>query len=71
MNTIKKMVSFIKSIFIKKEEIKMIEAPVETSYQRKNFTDSLKVVIPKKIRRQKLETPICVGDGLGIKKMSY
>lgn len=67
MNIINKMISFIKNIFSKKEEIKKLEAPKEILHEEKrsNFVTILKNTSMKK---SKIETLICVGDGLGIKK---
>ena len=68
MKLIKKFLDFIKNIFKKEEQIKMIEAPQITS-SRNNFVNSIKVKLAKK---SKVETLICYGDGLGIKnKISY
>ena len=73
MSIIEKMISFIKRLF-KKEEIKLIEAPIEVEDEEKDkkkekFLNSLKVedeVKKKKKLKRKIETLICVGDGLGI-----
>ena len=73
MSVIEKMISFIKRLF-KKEEIKLIEAPIEVEDEEKDkkkekFLNYLKVedaVNKKKKSKGKIETLICVGDGLGI-----
>lgn len=71
MNLIKKIFEFIKKIFNKKEEIKMIEAISLTSVRekKKKFIKELKEdYIKRKLEKKKIETLICVGDGLGIQK---
>lgn len=71
MNLIKKIFKFIKKIFYKKEEIKMIEAISLTSVRekKKKFIKELKEdYIKRKLEKKKIETLICVGDGLGIQK---
>lgn len=71
MNLIKKIFEFIKKIFYKKEEIKMIEAISLTSVRekKKKFIKELKEdYIKRKLEKKKIETLICVGDGLGIQK---
>ena len=73
MNSFKKLISWIKSIFHKKEKIVMIEEPKEQSTKNKEarFIESIKVNIAEK-KSKKVQTPICEGDGLGIqKKLSY
>lgn len=68
MKLIKKFLYFIKNIFKKEEQIKMIEAP-QITISRNNFVNSIKVKIAKK---SKVQTLMCYGDGLGIKnKISY
>ena len=52
----------------------MLDAPIEIIKEDKkdNFINSLKVNIVKKHKKNKVETPICFGDGLGIQtKISY
>ncbi len=74
MNIFKRLINYIKSVFIKKEEVKKIDAPkqVENNQVRTEFMKSLKVVIKEKRNKKKIETLVCVGDGLGIKQnMSY
>ena len=64
MNFIKKMSVLLKKIFEKENTIKSIEEPKQIQYNKnqKNFKKSL--TIQKKEKR--VETLICVGDGLGI-----
>lgn len=66
MNFIKNIFLFFKRILKKEQGIKMLEAPAEKT----NFVDSLKINEVKE--KKKVETLICVGDGLGIQtKISY
>ena len=70
---IKKIFSFLKKIFIKEKSIEKIEASKETVLEKPNehFFNSLKCCVITKEKR-KVETQICVGDGLGIQnKISY
>lgn len=72
MNIIKKMILFIKNIFMKQEKVKILEEPKYIVDQEKkvNFIESLR--IPTTRTKRKIETLICEGDGLGIqKKISY
>ena len=74
MNFIKKVISFIKELFNKENIPKMIEAPTENpkNDEKVNFINSLKVNIMQNQKRNKIETLICFGDGLGIQdKISY
>lgn len=74
MNFFRKIVNYIKNIFIKKEKVQVIEAPkqIQKSSERSDFINSLKVQIKEKKEKKKVETLICEGDGLGIqKKISY
>lgn len=70
MNILKKILEKIKNIFIKKEETVMLEEGIVCSNNEKNtFKESLKVTIEKISKgRKEVETHICYGDGLGIKK---
>lgn len=74
MNVIERIMSFIKKIFNKQEEIKMIEAPkrVTNIKEKEDFFSSIKVFRPIQIKNNEIETLICIGDGLGIQKnMKY
>ena len=63
MNIFKKILEKIKNIFIKEKEVIMIEEGIK----RNEFKEALKIqIIPKS--RKKVESHICYGDGLGIKK---
>ena len=69
MNFIKKFIAFITNKF-RKKEVKTLEeaAPNDKNGTRnkEQFIKNLKVETEE--QRTKIETPICVGDGLGIKK---
>lgn len=74
MNVIERIMSFIKKIFNKQEEIKKIEAPkrVTNIKEKEDFFSSIKVFRPIQIKNNEIETLICIGDGLGIQKnMKY
>ena len=70
MNIFKRFLEILKNIFTKKEEIVMLEEGRDTFYNEKNkFKETLKVKIENITKKGKVvETPICYGDGLGIKK---
>lgn len=65
MDFIKMIILFFKRIFNKQESTKMIEASVKKE-SKTNFRESLKVNRVKRHKKAKVETRICVGDGLGI-----
>ena len=68
MRYIKKIILFFKNLF-QKDVIKALDVPIQkTTYNPKDsFINSLKVTkIDKKTKE--VETLICEGDGLGIKK---
>lgn len=66
MNMIKNVILFLKKIFHKENNIKMIEAPIQKN-DRMSFINSLKINIKEKYSKKKeVETQTCVGDGLGI-----
>lgn len=70
MNSIKKIFLLIKNLFYK-EKVKMIGYTYEisTKEEKKRFVEFLKEEATKK---KKIETLICVGDGLGIqRKITY
>lgn len=63
-----------KNIFTKKEKIEMLDVGKDTSDQeRESFKKLLKVKFEKiSTPKKKVESHICYGDGLGIKKkMEY
>lgn len=67
MNIIRKMVLFIKSIFIKEDEVKKLVEPKITvkEEEKESFIESLKTTTTEKKR---IETLTCNGNGLGIQK---
>ena len=50
MNILNKIIAFIKNIFNKKDNVKMLETPIEPIHNetKKEFANSLKVSLPKK-----------------------
>ena len=71
MKIIKNIISFLKRVFNKKNNINLIEAPRERD-NKINFKNSLKVATTQNNKKQKVETLTCFGDGLGIQtKISY
>lgn len=74
MNIMKNIINFIKKLFHKDNNLKMIEAPVEEirKSDKESFINSLKVNIVPKRKKKNVETLTCFGDGLGIQnKISY
>ena len=71
MNFFSKIIEFFKNIFVKQKP-KQLEEPKQQvqeniTNQREMFIKNLKIEEkPKKKKRKKMETLICVGDGLGI-----
>lgn len=70
MNIFKKILEMLKSIFTKKEEIVMIdEGNNYLNEEKDNFKELLKVKVQNIAKtKNKVESHICYGDGLGIKK---
>lgn len=70
MNNIRKIVLFIKNIFNKKEEIKMLDTPKQEINRDKkfDFIESLKINTIERRKTKRIQTLICTGDGLGIQK---
>ncbi len=70
MNIIKNFIIFIKNIFNKDEEIKMLEMPKQTMNEVKKdeFIKILKISDNEGEQNTSVETLICIGDGLGIQK---
>ena len=66
MNIIKKFFSFIKNIFVKQDDIKQLQEPkiVNEQNQKETFIESLKVTPLEKIKKGKVSTLVCEGDGL-------
>jgi len=70
MNIIRKMILFIKNIFIKQDGVKKLEEPkiVVDQDKKVNFIESVKITTTEKRTKKKIETLTCDGDGLGIQK---
>ena len=70
MNIFRKIINYIKNIF-SKQEIKQLDAPSkieqEENSKKLDFINSLKVKIEER-KQKRIETLVCEGDGLGIKK---
>ena len=68
MNIIRKMILFIKNIFIKQDEVKKLVEPKITLNEDKkeSFIESLKITTTEKRTKKRVETLTCNGDGLGI-----
>ena len=74
MNIIKKIILFIKNIFIRPDEVKKLQEPKIAIEQnnKSRFLESLKTTVSEKETKRKVETLTCNGDGLGIqKKINY
>lgn len=68
MNIFKTIWQKFKNIFTKKEEIAMLNEGAD-NFNKESFKESLKVTFDKVLKNRKsVETHICHGDGLGIKK---
>jgi len=70
MNKIKRFFLWIRTLLNRQEKILKIEGKkdVGQTNKRLEFKDSIKVDIQKSKSNKKIRTPICDGDGLGIKK---
>lgn len=70
MNIIRKMILFIKNIFIKQDEVKKLVEPKITIKEDKkeSFIETLKITTTEKRTNKRVETLTCNGDGLGIQK---
>ena len=67
MKFMDKIIHFFEKVFKRsKNETKMIPAPKETKKEKEDFINSIKVNLEEK-KKNKVETLICYGDGLGIK----
>ena len=68
MNIFKRVWQKIKNIFAKKEEMVMLNEG-EDNLKKECFKEVLKVKFENVLKStKKVETHICYGDGLGIKK---
>lgn len=70
MNIIKNFIIFMKNIFNKDKEIKMLEMPKQTMNEVKKgeFIKTLKISDNEDEENTSVDTLICIGDGLGIQK---
>ena len=70
MSIIRKMILFIKNIFVKQDEVKRLQEPkiVIVQDKKESFIESLKIAITEKRTKKRVETLTCNGDGLGIQK---
>ena len=70
-----KIIDFLKKIFFR-QNVEKIEAAQdikeENSDKKDEFLNSIKVKIQGKIKKKRVKTMVCDGDGLGISnKMDY
>ncbi len=70
MNIIRKIISVIKNIFTKQEEVKKLaeSKTIVNEDERDRFIKSLKIATIQKRTKKRVETLTCNGDGLGIQK---
>lgn len=70
MSIIRKMILFIKNIFVKQDEVKRLQEPkiVIAQDKKESFIESLKIATTEKRTKKRVETLTCNGDGLGIQK---
>lgn len=70
MDFIKKILLFIKNIFINNDTVKKLQEPKISMEQEEkmSFMQSLKITTTEKKLKKKVETLTCDGDGLGIQK---
>lgn len=70
MIIIRKMILFIKNIFVKQDEVKRLQEPkiVIEQDKKESFIESLKIATTEKRTKKRVETLTCNGDGLGIQK---
>ncbi len=68
MNIIKKIILFLKNIFIMQNKTKALEESkqIEELDRRNEFINTVKIKVKEK--KQIIETLVCDGDGLGIQK---
>lgn len=74
MKFLDKILSFIKSIFNKSEEVKKLQVSSQNINTKKkvDFIEEYKKEIVTTKRKNRVETLVCEGDGLGIQsKISY
>ncbi len=70
MNIIRKVILFIKNIFIKQDEVKKLAEPriIVNEDKKESFIESLKITTTQKTTKKRVETLTCNGDGLGIQR---
>ncbi len=70
MNIIRKVILFIKNIFIKQDEVKKLAEPriIVNEDKKESFIESLKITTTQKRTKKRVETLTCNGDGLGIQR---
>jgi len=70
MNIIRKVILFIKNIFIKQDEVKKLVEPkiIVNEDKKERFIESLKITTTQKRTKKRVETLTCNGDGLGIQR---
>ncbi len=70
MNIMRKIVLYIKNIFIKQNKVKALqESKIRIVEDKKeNFIEQLKTTTIEKRTKKNIEVLICNGDGLGIQK---
>ncbi len=70
MNIIKRIVLFIKNIFIKQDEVKLLTEPktIVRENKKESFVEFLKTTTTPKRIEKRAQTLVCSGDGLGIQK---
>ncbi len=70
MSIIRKMILFIKNIFVKQDEVKRLQEPkiIIEQDKKESFMESLKIATTEKRTKKRIETLTCNGDGLGIQK---
>ena len=67
MKIFSSIITFFKNLFIKEEQVKMIESEnmKDLKTEKNRFRNELKV---ERRKKKSVETLVCYGDGLGIKK---
>ncbi len=70
MSIIRKIILFIKNIFVKQDEVKRLQEPkiIIEQDKKESFMESLKIATTEKRTKKRIETLTCNGDGLGIQK---
>ncbi len=70
MNIIKKIILFIRNIFIKQDTVKKLpdQKVVTKENKKESFIKAIQVTPTRKNTKKKVETLTCNGDGLGIQK---